>query len=386
MDFHTLYDELKSKDFPIDDYESNLSFLQETHFLLHPHQHEGKVITYGFVSVTDSPSSGFQVVTPSEIPITSARDYADGKNIFLLLVNNKYHGLLITEKLVATEGDLIAFQKLTGGIVGVLNPLGISRLIYHGNIAIHELRNWTFKLSVSRSVEQVKSYIPTINELHLVELLKYCFYTLSAQKVGTTIVWFITDNQSQALKTIQNQKNIKPIGINIFNSKNTSALLSLLERNDGATIMLSNGDIPVIGAHLVVSEDSTNLLSSYSGTRHTSARRFSYDWPECIVVTVSADGPVSIFSDGLKITQLQINTIAKEAGNLRSINPDYPEKVESSSYEVRCGKCGKYSIVHEILVYGWREPESTSCQVCDEKLVAKRTFLLNSQLIKKLPT
>ena len=35
------------------------------------------------------------------------------------------------------------------------------------------------------------------------------------------------------------------------------------------------------------------------GTRHTSARRYSYDDPQATVIVVSEDGPVSVLRNGV---------------------------------------------------------------------------------------
>jgi hypothetical protein len=44
------------------------------------------------------------------------------------------------------------------------------------------------------------------------------------------------------------------------------------------------------------------------GTRHTSAARHTYDCPDVLAFVVSIDGPVTVFSDGLRIAQLRATT------------------------------------------------------------------------------
>ena len=40
------------------------------------------------------------------------------------------------------------------------------------------------------------------------------------------------------------------------------------------------------------------VIGALGGTRHTSARRYSHDDPEAVVIAVSEDGPVTVFRRG----------------------------------------------------------------------------------------
>ena len=42
------------------------------------------------------------------------------------------------------------------------------------------------------------------------------------------------------------------------------------------------------------------------GTRHTSAARHTFDCPDVLAFVVSADGPVTVFSDGQRIADLKL--------------------------------------------------------------------------------
>ena len=52
------------------------------------------------------------------------------------------------------------------------------------------------------------------------------------------------------------------------------------------------------GVRLVPSADAEATVEGLGGMRHTSARRYSRDDPQAVVVVVSEDGPVTIFRDG----------------------------------------------------------------------------------------
>jgi len=61
-----------------------------------------------------------------------------------------------------------------------------------------------------------------------------------------------------------------------------------------------------VGAQLKYSEASKRLIEARAGTRHTSAQRFSYDFAKGIIFVVSSDGPVTVFSDGMSVTDLEV--------------------------------------------------------------------------------
>ncbi len=53
-----------------------------------------------------------------------------------------------------------------------------------------------------------------------------------------------------------------------------------------------------LGVRLVPSTTAEETVEGFGGTRHTSARRSSYDDPLATVIAVSDDGPVSVFRKG----------------------------------------------------------------------------------------
>ena len=58
------------------------------------------------------------------------------------------------------------------------------------------------------------------------------------------------------------------------------------------------GVLQHLGVRLIPSASAEESVGALGGTRHTSARRYSADDPEAIVVAVSESGPVTIFRAG----------------------------------------------------------------------------------------
>ncbi len=201
-------------------------------------------------------------------------------------------------------------------------------------------------------------------------------------KTGATLVWFLRQPNATILATAKPQIDTKTLQMNLLASQNLDALQSVLERNDGAALISPVGEVFGVGAHLQPSQKSMELIQPYSGTRHTSARQFSYDCAESIIFTVSSDGPISIFSDGLKVTELYIDTNLI-AESYRSLSFDRKDVIENS-WEVICPTCGKTSIVNEIFIYGWRERETEECPLCGTQIAAQKCYQLIAQLVKKI--
>jgi DNA integrity scanning protein DisA with diadenylate cyclase activity len=59
-----------------------------------------------------------------------------------------------------------------------------------------------------------------------------------------------------------------------------------------------DGTLCQLGVRLVPSLDAEDRVDPLGGTRHTSARRYSYDDPSALVVVISEDGPVTVFREG----------------------------------------------------------------------------------------
>jgi hypothetical protein len=60
------------------------------------------------------------------------------------------------------------------------------------------------------------------------------------------------------------------------------------------------------GVILNPSQSSQAKVQTEGGTRHNSASLHTYDRPDFLSIVVSSDGPVSIFSDGLRASNLSL--------------------------------------------------------------------------------
>ena len=69
-------------------------------------------------------------------------------------------------------------------------------------------------------------------------------------------------------------------------------------RSTAPPIFDAEGVLRQLGVRLVPSDAAEETVEAFSGTRHTSGRRYSHDDPFATVIAVSEDGPVSVLRNG----------------------------------------------------------------------------------------
>jgi len=136
---------------------------------------------------------------------------------------------------------------------------------------------------------------------------------------------------------------------------------------------------------LSASDAAQKWIPPYEGTRHTSARRASFDYPQAIVITVSADGPVTIFSDGVSIFQIGWFSADRAAAAYRkTFGRALEDAVWASGDLAKCKQCGKTSQVEILTIAGWRDNEEVDCPICGQSLATARCFTIHANVVKVL--
>lgn len=360
--------------------------LQEAKCLLAPLKHEGRVVGYGMLSGAKVSKPAGAILVPPRAGLEESRYLADGINTFTVLESGHFAGTLFLPSPLREEADLVQFRESTGAdVVAVVRTNAETTFYTRDGVAIQHNRRWHFKPAIAIPLAALVEHASVVDRDIAGALLSFCSHILSPQKIGATIVWEIVPLPPQAKETARPQVAVADLPFDFRKGHGMHALASMLAARDGATIVSSHGKVLGLGIQLSVSDLSRRFVKPASGTRHTSARRFSFDRPEVVVITVSSDGPVSIFSDGALISHVQFGTSAFPTPLYTFVNEERGGDVEWSVCEVMCKQCNKTYEVRNVFIPGWRGDETVTCVVCEAIVMSDMTFDLCARLVKVLP-
>jgi hypothetical protein len=193
------------------------------------------------------------------------------------------------------------------------------------------------------------------------QLVSFCLHVLSPRNIGSTFVW-----RPVSEAPWEENKYIADVGsvpaARVFFDRNRShpeLLATLLSVVDGACLVGPNGEVKRIEAKLTSSDQSIRLVEAEGGLRHTSAKRYSFDDPDSLVFVVSHDGPVTVYSDGMRIIQLRDGpTYASTLGgnNTDPTIDDYTPQ--------QCTGCMRWLIIERPPVDGHSTQAALGCPIC----------------------
>ena len=363
---------------------SNLT-LYELLLIVSNEAHEGIIPSIGviFVEAASELYGVEYVLVPCEQK-NMARKFANGIDCFLLYEKEVFFGLVYFNEPLINELLLVRAFPPSGGLFVQRGPTGIVKFFQGNSIILLENRNWFTKPLIKEAAWKISRCILEINHAILNRILEFAFHLLSPiPQVGATIIWWLKDIpvlHSEALSTGQ---DISEFNFSILDEARAVTFCHFLSQIDGATFLNEYGQFVRTGIHLKNSNKSRLLIPELKGTRHTSAQRFSYDFSNCLVITVSSDGPVTIFSDGVNIADLIIHPSHKAAHDLKKMLPDREEDITSLSYEVICQNCGKSLILEQVNVSDWNKQIDLKCIVCQVQLKTVNCFTVECRPFKR---
>jgi hypothetical protein len=140
------------------------------------------------------------------------------------------------------------------------------------------------------------------------------------------------------------------------------------------------GDVRLIKGQLGGFRERTiDIVKEFRGTRHTSARRFSYEHEKTIAFVVSQDGGLTKFSDGAIVADFPVMSARAEATGPQPGAPGHDPTVTS------CTNCSKQVEIHEVKVGGSPEIQRATCPVCEEILCSATCAEFLTIVRKSLP-
>jgi Probable sensor domain DACNK/DisA bacterial checkpoint controller nucleotide-binding len=283
--------------------------LEELDYALRPPRHERRVPTYGSIVLPTVPTDRWDQVTGlrTEFDPTSSRDdhdvrrYADGLVSWTVRDADGIGTLAVFDRAAGSERDLVVIGEATGGCVVQRRPDAGVRLVGSFGVARWDGSSWHVEPPFGSWFERASCGLSDEESSILDRLLRFAVHDLGALGIGALFV--LGGRQDAGFE----RRMATPPPLRLDRPTDLGPLRHVLGQIDGAAFIDAAGVVSQLGVRLVPSVTAEETVSPIGGTRHTSARRYSADDPEAIVVVVSDDGPVTVFRAGQVIGRSPID-------------------------------------------------------------------------------
>ncbi len=301
-----LRDEIIEEGLPLEvDGPTGDLLLDEVDYARRPAVHEGVSPRYGALIAMSGDLDIHRLVFPAlvesigdDIPIATARRLADGRTSFIGRDEGRLR-LVCFDRTIEHEAtavqvadsDITVVQRMPTGWVRIFSPRAV--VTWDGS-------RWWAKPRSHQLASAVAAAHPRLASPVLDGLAELCVHWLSAGRVGAVLVWH-TEPARAPLGHLGVGARAAIPPLDVTQREHYAALLSVLAQSDRAALVSHRGCVDSIGIALRCSDEALRNVPAYRGTRHTSARRFSYDEPAAVVFTVSSAGPVTVFHRGAAV-------------------------------------------------------------------------------------
>ena len=279
------------------------ALVDELDYALRPPRHELRVPSYGSFVLPTRPIAEWNEPTGLEFFISEAseradddvRRYADGVSSWTIRTLDGIKALVVFDRPAGSERDLVVLAEATGATIVQRHPSGLVRLVGESfGVARWDGVGWHREPPIGAWLKRASCGLDRDDTLTLDRFLRFAVHDLGARGVGTIIVYRPADPDSPAFE----QRLRTPPPLRIDRPSDLGPMRHVLSQIDGAAVFDRSGTLRQLGVLLVASPASESEVDPFRGTRHTSARRYSFDDPTAILVVVSEQGPVTVLRAG----------------------------------------------------------------------------------------
>lgn len=354
-------------------------FFEELDYAFHPHVHERFMPSYAAAVVTDSQEGSIEIA--DEHTVQRLRIFCDGYGSLLIRCENgkaKVVHLDISTEIRCLQTDFVPKFPIIRR-----NREGTVTIFARSNIFVCDKGAWFSKTYGVTLGEALQTIAPMANRKTLVAASVFCVHVLSNQNIGATLVVWV---DGKSAPDSVSRSNCDPVIHPQLNLKadNFPAIASAMSQLDRAVIFDYEGNLLEINSELQPSVCSREIIHQNRGTRHTSAKRYSFDQARCVVFTVSVDGPISVFSDGQLVTETGFFARHSAVGRMGYSYQSISTMIAawSANREIVCSKCGKTVEMEIVTVAGYREDETAICPICGNSLLKARCYTIHERIKK----
>lgn len=274
--------------------------VDELDYALRPPRHERRLPTYGAIVLPSRAPDEWSRITglTTTLSRTVERDdqdtrrYADGLVSWTIREASGVTSLAVFDRAAGSERDVVVLAEATGGIIVQRRPDSDVRVAGSFGVARWDGSTWHVEPPVGSWLEQASCALDGGDSGALDRVLRFAVHDLGAAGIGALMILGGADNGNFE------QRLASPPPLRLDRPTDLGPLRHVLTQVDGATLIDSEGVLRQLGVRLIPSSTAETSIEAMGGTRHTSARRYSFDDPSAIVIAVSESGPVTVFRDG----------------------------------------------------------------------------------------
>ena len=275
--------------------------VEEADQALRPPIHERRAPSSGSILNPTSDSARWSDVTGLTIIRTAvvgqslreARRFADGLSSWLLRGRGGENEWLMFDRPAGSERDLVVLAYALDTTLVQRHPSGTVRIVGAFGVLRTEGFDWQFEPPVDVLLEAVADR-KAAHRAATKALLEFAVHDLGARGIGGLLVLCANPIEGSAAE----ERLTPPPALRIGTPFHLAPLRHALSQIDGAAVFDHDGTLRQLGIRLVPSLAAEDRVDPIGGTRHTSARRYSYDDPAAVVIVISEDGPVTVFREG----------------------------------------------------------------------------------------
>jgi hypothetical protein len=276
--------------------------LEEIEHALRPTVHERRVATSGTIleprSDPETWSSGTNLDVTRALavsqPLEAARRFADGLSSWMLRRTDGAVEWVVFDRPAGSERDLVVLASVFDAVLVQRHPAGLVRVVGDFGVLRWNGLAWHHEPPLGAWIDMLTacsfSGAPEVIEA----LLEFAVHDLGAAGIGSLLIYRPNGEPGPRVEEL----GPPPPPLNIRRAEHLAPLRHALALLDGGAVFDHDGRLRQLGVRLVPSAEAETAVDSLGGTRHTSARRYSYDDPLATVIAVSEDGPVSVLRHG----------------------------------------------------------------------------------------
>jgi hypothetical protein len=279
--------------------------LEELDYATRPPVHERRTPSYGVIvepatepeTWTASTTLAVDRLPTSSYGDAQVRRFADGITSWAVRSSAGVDELVVFDRTAGSERDLVILAAAAGGTVVQRHPSGTVRVVGSGGVGRLDPTGWHHEAPLDAWIESVPGCTAADGPTVLGRLLDFAVHDLGSRGIGAILLLHPTGD----LDLAHEQRLPVPPQLHIDRPPALAPLRHALAQTDGATVFDHSGVLRQMGVRLVPSRAAEEAVRPMGGTRHTSARRYSYDDPYSVLIVVSEDGPVTVLRAGERI-------------------------------------------------------------------------------------